>query len=82
MSASDWVDDEGNYPLYYSFGAYLRDKENLMIYKTKSNYFSKIVFPFVHSNLKLFMKVYDSLDDYTMMNFNITLRVNENIDIL
>ena len=53
----------------------------MLITKSKTCYFNRIKFPYISALVVLFARIYDTLDDYTEITSNITLEVNENLNI-
>ncbi|OMJ95363.1 hypothetical protein SteCoe_1276 [Stentor coeruleus] len=77
--ANGWTDFEENYPLSYVFG-YTLNNANVILLPYSQTAYGKIVLPYLGKLVKVFLKVFDNLEDFTETNTTIEMIVNENID--
>ncbi|OMJ75676.1 hypothetical protein SteCoe_25114 [Stentor coeruleus] len=80
LLANGWTDFEENYPLSYIFGYIFNDAYNILLPFSQTAYGS-MKLPYIGKQVQLFLKVYDSLEDYTETLTSIEMSVNENFDI-
>ena len=79
LFTSRWVDAEGNYPLTYEYGYYYQSKPDQITGRISSNEY-KFKFPYKGPVLTLYVRAYDSLDEYSELTTDIELSLNENFD--
>ncbi|CAG9312590.1 unnamed protein product [Blepharisma stoltei] len=75
MEALEWVDDESNYPLYYSYGYVAENSDIYLNFKNQSStHYS--TFPYLGNELEVFIVIYDSLGAYTRKTSSISISQN------
>ena len=79
ISCTDWVDFEENYPLMYSFGVYNGDNAIKLVSLSRTSYYSTVL-AYTGKSILVFVKVYDSLEDFVEVLNEVQLKISESLD--
>ena len=80
ISCTDWVDIEENYPLMYSFGVYNGDNSIKFVSLSGTSYYTTTL-AYTSSQIVVFSKVFDSLDDFAEVLSLVELQIAESLDM-
>ena len=75
------IDIDNNYPLTYSFGYFSKGQYFFISSLSQSPTFT-FTLTYIEKNLILFVRIYDSLGDYSEYTTLVTLQINTNFDPL